>query len=127
MSKLLLVVLGGGAGAAARYAVGSHAWRLFGTAWPFGTFICNVLGGLAMGLLVGFLAHRGGADQERLRLLFGVGVLGGFTTFSAFSLETALMIEKSRYAQAFTYVSASVLLSVAALFAGVIVARRLFA
>ena len=127
MSKLLLVVLGGGAGAAARYAVGSHAWRLFGTAWPFGTFICNVLGGLAMGLLVGFLAHRGGADQERLRLLFGVGVLGGFTTFSAFSLETALMIEKSRYAQAFTYVSASVLLSVAALFVGLIVARRLFA
>jgi CrcB protein len=127
MSKLLLVVLGGGAGAAARYAVGSHASRLFGTAWPFGTFICNVLGGLAMGLLVGFLAHRGGADQERLRLLFGVGVLGGFTTFSAFSLETALMIEKSRYAQAFTYVSASVLLSVAALFAGLIVARRLFA
>ena len=127
MSKLLLVVLGGGAGAAARYAVGSHAWRLFGTAWPFGTFICNALGGLAMGLLVGFLAHRGGADQERLRLLFGVGVLGGFTTFSAFSLETALMIEKSRYAQAFTYVSASVLLSVAALFAGLIVARRLFA
>ena len=55
------------------------------------------------------------------------GVLGGFTTFSAFSLETALMIEKSRYAQAFTYVSASVLLSVAALFAGLIVARRLFA
>jgi CrcB protein len=127
MSKLLLVVLGGGAGAAARYAVGTHAWRLFGTAWPYGTFICNVLGGLAMGLLVGFLAHRGGADQERLRLLFGVGVLGGFTTFSAFSLETALMIEKSRYAQAFTYVSASVLLSVAALFAGLIVARRLFA
>jgi len=127
MSKLLLVDLGGGAGAAARYAVGSHAWRLFGTAWPYGTFICNVLGGLAMGLLVGFLAHRGGADQERLRLLFGVGVLGGFTTFSAFSLETALMIEKSRYAQAFTYVSASVLLSVAALFAGLIVARRLFA
>jgi CrcB protein len=127
MSKLLLVVLGGGAGAAARYAVGSHAWRLFGTAWPYGTFICNLLGGLAMGLLVGFLAHRGGADQERLRLLFGVGVLGGFTTFSAFSLETALMIEKSRYAQAFTYVSASVLLSVAALFAGLIVARRLFA
>jgi len=127
MSKLLLVVLGGGAGAAARYAVGSHAWRLFGTTWPYGTFICNVLGGLAMGLLVGFLAHRGGADQERLRLLFGVGVLGGFTTFSAFSLETALMIEKSRYAQAFTYVSASVLLSVAALFAGLIVARRLFA
>lgn len=127
MSKLFLVVLGGGAGAAARYAVGSHAGRVFGTAWPYGTLICNVVGGLMMGLLVGFLAHRGGADQERLGLLFGVGVLGGFTTFSAFSLETVMMIEKSRYGQAFTYVSASVLLSVAALFAGLIVSRRLFA
>jgi fluoride exporter len=127
MSKLFLVVLGGGAGAAARYAVGSQAWRVFGTGWPFGTFICNVIGGLMMGLLVGFLAHRGEADQERMRLLFGVGILGGFTTFSAFSLETALMIEKSRYGQAFTYVSASVLLSIAALFAGLIVSRRLFA
>jgi CrcB protein len=127
MSKLFLVVLGGGAGAAARYAVGSQAWRVFGTGWPFGTLICNVVGGLMMGLLVGFLAHRGEADQERLRLLFGVGVLGGFTTFSAFSLETVMMIEKSRYGQAFTYVSASVLLSVAALFAGLIVSRRLFA
>jgi CrcB protein len=127
MSKLVLVILGGGAGAAARYAVGSQAWRLFGTAWPYATFFCNVTGGLAMGLLVGFLAHRGGADQERLRLLLGVGVLGGFTTFSAFSLETALMIEKSRYGQAFTYATASVLLSVTALFAGLILARRLFA
>jgi CrcB protein len=126
MSKLFLVVLGGGAGAAARYAVGSHAGRVFGTGWPYGTLICNVVGGLLMGLLVGVLAHRSGADQERLRLLFGVGVLGGFTTFSAFSLETVMMIEKSRYGQAFTYVSASVLLSVAALFAGLIVARRLF-
>ena len=126
MSKLLLVVLGGGAGAAARYAVGSHAWRLFGTAWPYGTFICNVVGGLAMGLLVGFLAHRGGADQERLRLLFGVGVLGGFTTFSAFSLETALMIERRQFAMAGGYAAASVVLSIAALFVGLMVARRAF-
>ena len=127
MSKLVFVIIGGGAGAAARYAVGSTAERLLGTAWPYGTLICNVAGGLAMGLLVGVLAHKGGADQERIRLLFGVGVLGGFTTFSAFSLETALMIEKSKYGQAFGYAAGSVLLSVAALFAGLILVRRVFA
>ena len=127
MSKLVFVIIGGGAGAAARYAVGTAATRWLGTAWPYGTLICNLAGGLAMGLLVGFLAHRGGGDQERLRLLFGVGVLGGFTTFSAFSLETALMIEKSKFGQAFGYATASVVLSVAALFAGLILARRVFA
>ena len=127
MSKLLLVVLGGGAGAAARYAVGSHAWRLFGTGWPFGTFICNVVGGLMMGLLVGFLAHRGGADQERLRLLFGVGVLGGFTTFSAYSLEVVLMVERREWSLAIVYSLGSVLLSLAALFAGLLLMRRVLA
>ena len=111
----------------ARYALGVHALRLWGSSWPFGTLIANVSGGLLMGALVGFLAHRGGADQERLRLLLGVGVLGGFTTFSAFSLETALMIERRSYGQALGYTLASVVLSVTALFFGLILARKAFA
>ncbi len=127
MDKVFLVAAGGAAGAVARYALGVQAMRLWGTAWPYGTLLANILGGLLMGALVGFLAHRGGADQERLRLLLGVGVLGGFTTFSAFSLETALMIERRTYGQAFCYATASVVLSVTALFLGLILARKAFA
>jgi CrcB protein len=80
-----------------------------------------------MGLLAGVLAYRGGADQERWRVLLGVGVLGGFTTFSAFSLETALMIERRAYGAALVYLLASVLLSIGAIFIGLILARKLFA
>ncbi|HYG27852.1 MAG TPA: CrcB family protein, partial [Caulobacteraceae bacterium] len=83
------------------------------------------VGGLLMGILAGILARDG--SEEPLRLFLGVGVLGGFTTFSAFSLEAALMIEKRAYGQAFAYTTASVLLSIAALFAGLVIARRLFA
>lgn len=127
MEKVLLVAAGGAAGSLARYALGVQALRFWGPGWPFGTFIANVSGGLLMGMLAGYLAHRGGADQERLRVLLGVGVLGGFTTFSAFSLETALMIERRTYGQAFSYATASVLLSISALFAGLLLARRIFA
>jgi CrcB protein len=127
MSKLLYVALGGAAGAVARYLVGVQALRSFGPGWPWGTLAVNVVGGFLMGALAGWLAHRGGADQERWRLLLGVGVLGGFTTFSAFSLEAALMIERRAYGQAFSYATGSVILSVAALFAGLMIARRVFA
>lgn len=127
MLNYLLVGVGGGLGAIARYVVGVQATRNLGTAWPYGTFIANVAGGLCMGLLVGYLAHRGGADQERWRLLLGVGVLGGFTTFSAFSLETALMIERKQAAAAAAYAAGSVGFAVVALFAGLLLARRAFA
>lgn len=126
MTQLLLVAMGGAAGAAARYGVGVLTGRWLGHGWPWATLGVNLLGGLLMGLLVGWLAHRGGADQERLRLLLGVGVLGGFTTFSAFSLEVALMVERREWTSAGLYVSASVVLSVAALFAGLLLARRAF-
>lgn len=126
MDKLLLVAVGGAAGALARYGLGVQTLRMWGSAWPYGTFLANISGGLLMGVLVGFLAHRGGPDQERLRILLGVGVLGGFTTFSAFSLETALMIERRTYGQAFGYALASVVLSVTALFFGLILARKAF-
>ena len=80
-----------------------------------------------MGVLAGTLALRGGADQEKWRLLLGVGLLGGFTTFSAYSLEVALMIERREWLSAMTYSLGSVVLSVAALFAGLLLMRRVFA
>ena len=127
MQTLLYVGIGGAVGAMARYLVGVQALRTFGSGWPYGTFAVNVAGGLLMGLLAGVLAHRGGLDQERWRLLLGVGVLGGFTTFSAFSLELALMLEKRAFATAAVYALASVTLSTLALFAGLLLARRVFA
>ena len=125
MDKLLLVAAGGATGAVARYLTGMGALRLLGPGWPWGTLSVNVVGGFAMGLLVATLALRGRADQERWRVLLGVGVLGGFTTFSAFSLEVALMIERREWPQAFGYSTLSVVLSVAALFAGLMLARRM--
>ena len=110
MQNLLLVAVGGGAGAVMRYLLGVQTMRAFGTGWPYGT-----------------LAFRGGADQERWRLLLGVGGLGGFTTFSAYSLEVALMLERREWASAATYSLGSVVLSVGALFAGLILMRRLLA
>lgn len=127
MQTLLLVAAGGATGAVARYLLGVQAMRSLGGGWPYGTFAANILGGLLMGLLAGVLALRGGADQEKWRLLLGVGVLGGFTTFSAYSLEVALMIERRAYGQAALYSLGSVLLSVLALFAGLLLMRRLLA
>ena len=126
MLNLLLVAVGGAAGAVARYALGVQTMRALGPGWPYGTLIANVAGGLLMGLLAGVLAQRGGADQERWRLLLGVGVLGGFTTFSAYSLEIALMVERREFASAAAYSLGSVVLSIGALFVGLMLTRRLF-
>jgi CrcB protein len=127
MNTLILVAAGGATGAVMRYLLGQHALRAFGSGWPYGTLAANVLGGLLMGALAAALTLRGGPDQEKWRLLLGVGVLGGFTTFSAYSLEIAMMIERRMYLQAATYSLGSVVLSVAGLFAGLILVRRLLA
>lgn len=127
MNKILLVALGGAAGSVARYMLGGQTLRWFGPGWPYGTFAANVIGGFLIGSLAGFLAFRGDADQQRLRLLLQVGVLGGFTTFSAYSLETALMIERKSYGPAAAYATASVVASVTAVFLGLMLARRVFA
>ena len=123
MTRLLIVAAGGALGAVARYGVGR---LLPATGWPWPTLTVNLVGGLLMGLLAGWLAFRGGAQAETLRLFAAVGLLGGFTTFSAFSLETAVMIEKRQFALASGYVTASVVLSVAAPFLGLTIARRAF-
>ena len=121
MPHLLLVMLGGAIGAALRYLVGLAALRGLGPDYPWGTLIVNLSGGLLMGLLAGILA-RGGGDDE-LRAFLGVGILGGFTTFSAFSLETANMIERGQLLGAAGYSLASLVGAVAMLFVGLFVAR----
>lgn len=123
MTRLLLVAAGGAIGALARYGIGR---LLPATGWPWATLGVNVIGGLLMGLLTGWLAFRGAGQGEGLRLFAAVGVLGGFTTFSAFSLETALMIERRQFGMAGGYALASVVLSVVALFLGLMIARRAF-
>lgn len=127
MTKVLLVAVGGAAGSVARYLVGAAALRWIGPGWPWGTMTVNIVGGFLMGLLTGWLALKAAGQQETLRVLLGVGILGGFTTFSAFSLDVALMIERRAYGQAFSYTAASVLIALAALFAGLYLARRMFA
>lgn len=127
MQSLLLVAAGGAAGAVLRHLVGAAAFRTLGGGWPYGTLAVNVMGGLLMGVLVGWLALRGAGDQERWRLLLGVGGLGGFTTFSAFSLETVLMLERREWSSAAAYSILSVALSVGALMLGLALMRRVLA
>ncbi|MBL8547528.1 MAG: fluoride efflux transporter CrcB [Hyphomonadaceae bacterium] len=117
MISVLWVALGGAIGATARYGVSLGAVRLFGPSFPWGTLVVNVVGGLAMGLLA---ARTGPGDL--LRLALGVGVLGGFTTFSAFSLETVRLMEHQP-GLAMLYVAASVLLSVGACWLGLSLGR----
>lgn len=113
----LIVFAGAGIGGALRHGVNLAAARLFGLGFPFGTLIVNVLGSFAMGLLAGYFLVRTGVPQH-MRLFLTIGVLGGFTTFSAFSLDTALLIERHAYWLAAAYVAGSVLASIVALFAG---------
>ncbi|MCP3736007.1 fluoride efflux transporter CrcB [Sphingomonas sp. RP10(2022)] len=120
---LVLVMVGGALGTAARYLTGRATLALFGPAFPFGTLAVNLIGGLLMGVLAGVLA-RAGTGGEPWRLFLGVGVLGGFTTFSAFSLDVVAMIERGATGAAFGYALLSVIGSVAALFAGLMLARN---
>lgn len=118
----LIVMLGGAIGAALRFQLGGVTIRAFGPAFPWGTLIANVLGGLLMGMLAGTLARIGDAN-EPWRLFLGVGLLGGFTTFSAFSLETFGMIERGQFVLASAYVIASVAGALAGLAGGILFLR----
>ncbi len=122
MSSLFLVILGGAFGSGARYLTGIAMLRLFGPNYPVGTLTVNLVGGLLMGLLVGVLA-RLSVPGENWRLLTAVGVLGGYTTFSSFSLDVANMLQRGDLATAMGYILISVIGSIAALFAGLAVIR----
>ena len=121
MLPLLYVMVGGAVGSGARYLTGRAMLSLLGPDYPFGTLAVNLIGGLLMGVLVGVLARN--TASETWRLLLGVGVLGGFTTFSAFSLDVVTMIERGAIGVAFGYVLVSVIGSVTALFAGLSAVR----
>ena len=124
MKSYLLVFVGGGLGASLRHAVNMVSARGLGTSFPWGTFIINISGSLVMGLIAGYLAFKGEASQP-WRLFLMTGILGGYTTFSAFSLDTALLYERGEIAAALLYVLGSVVLSIAGLFAGLALVRHL--
>lgn len=127
MINLFLVAMGGALGAVSRYGVGLAASRWMGaTAWPWGTFAVNLIGGLLIGLVSGWIAFKGATNSESIRLFAVVGVLGGFTTFSAFSLEVVQMLERREMAMAAGYALASVFLSTVAVFIGLLVMRKVF-
>lgn len=127
MFHLFLVALGGGLGAAGRHLVNLAALRTFGPGFPAGTLTVNVLGSVAMGLLVGWLAARPEGSSNALRLFLATGVLGGFTTFSAFSLDAVSLWERGEAATALLYGGLSVALSIAGLVAGLLAMRTLMA
>jgi CrcB protein len=125
MLNAILVFVGGGLGALGRWGLSGLFARIGGAAWPWGTFGVNILGSLLMGLLAGWLMQGGGLGGEsaRVRLFLATGVLGGFTTFSAFSLETAHMLEAGHWAQGLLYAGLSVVLCVLAVLLGMALTR----
>lgn len=130
MWNVLLVMAGGAVGSLARYGLSVGARRLWPTSeWPWGTFAANIVGGLLMGVVTAMLLGplKGVIDGDKARLLLGVGLLGGFTTFSSFSLETVFMLERRQYGLAAGYAILSVVVSVAALAVGMMLVRKVTA
>jgi fluoride exporter len=128
MASYLLVFLGAGIGGALRHGVNVGCARMCGTAFPWGTLTVNVVGSFIMGALAGWLAFKAGEGwSQSLRLLLTTGILGGFTTFSAFSLDAVLIWERGQIGLAATYVAASVVLSIAGLIAGLGLVRTIAA
>jgi fluoride exporter len=125
MKSMLFVMTGGAIGAALRFGL-SRVFPVGASSWPWPTFAANLLGGLLMGMLAAWLL-RTGAPGENIRLFLGVGVLGGFTTFSAFSLEMAQMIQRGQASLATVYALTSVALALIALFAGMTMMKAVLA
>jgi fluoride exporter len=124
MKSMLFVMTGGAIGAGLRFGL-SRVLPMGTSGWPLPTFAANLLGGLAMGMLAAWMLRHGGA--ENIRLFLGVGVLGGFTTFSAFSLEMAQMIQRGQAGLAIAYALASVALALIAVIAGMSMMKAVMA
>lgn len=123
-SSLLSVALGGALGASARYLTNVGVMRLVGPGFPYGTIVANIVGSFVMGVVVVVLARKGYNDLAPFLM---TGLLGGFTTFSAFSLDTITLWERGNYNEAWLYVGASVGLSLAAIAIGIYAARAVLA
>lgn len=124
LKTCLIVFLGAGLGGTLRHGVMVAAARMFGLGFPFGTLAVNIGGSLAMGLLAGWFAHKADPGQA-WRLFLVTGVLGGFTTFSAFSLDAGLLYERNGIGTAAFYVATSVGVSIAFFFLGLLATRHL--
>ena len=125
MNSIFAVAVGGAIGAAGRHVFNQQMARLFGLNFPWGTFGVNILGSFVMGLVIGFFALKYDPSPE-IRSFITTGILGGFTTFSAFSLDAANMIERGDPGLAALYVAGSVAGAIGALFIGLWIARALF-
>lgn len=123
MNPYLLVAIGGALGSMGRYGTGVLVGKAWSASFPLGTMLINIVGSLAMGLFIGYLVRTTPAWQADARLFVAVGVLGGFTTFSSFSLDAVSMLERGELGLALFYVLGSVIIGIAALFAGLVVMR----
>lgn len=126
MTQILLVAFGGALGASLRHLVNMAAIRLFGPGFPWGTFGANLIGSFVMGLFIGVMMTRY-AHQTELRLFVATGLLGGFTTFSAFSLDVVMLWERGALLEVLLYVAGSVVLAIMSLMAGLFLARHVLA
>ena len=122
MKLILLAAAGGAFGSAARYLVTLLSGQLFGLGFPWGTIAVNIAGSFLMGLVIALGAHKFSLSNE-MRVLIATGFLGGFTTFSAFSMDFALLVERRDYGLAGLYAAGSVTLSILALFAALLLVR----
>ena len=123
LAGYLIVFLGGGVGAAIRHGVNIAGMKTMGPNFPYATIFINITGSMVMGLAAAYFAFKG-APSQHWRLFMTTGILGGYTTFSAFSLDAALLYERGQLGLAALYVIASVVLSIAGLFAGLWLMRQ---
>jgi fluoride exporter len=123
MQAIFLVGLGGALGSVGRYGLGVLVARLWPSSFPLATLLVNIIGSVAMGLTIGLLARLAPAWQEEARLFVAIGVLGGFTTFSSFSLDTVRLLERGALGEALLYVALSVVVCLLGLYLGLLITR----